>query len=466
MKKLLFTLLLLVSNIVAFAGEYRFYNVAFHNDGYNNGERVLYFKFDSDVKGYRGMKIPVRLCMIDMYNNSPIFATVENSIDYDNSKCRSTVSMKYSELEAYIQKHMGNSSKYYGCLALCAQIYGKNNWTTAVSSSCFTAERSQGGLRISWGANSNDRWLMIDKFIGIFPSGEREGILQNNLNQALADDDFVLVMQLMKVLGETTSGRNIINQGRYGQCLYQNGMEALGRGAYYNARGYFVAGQKYNAHCSAGMGYLVYNGLGINRDANEALAYYLDASMRLENTGDAGMYLGSVERIALELGYPKEVIYKNYGGNSNAVRNLPPVTAYQSKSSASLAAAVTTAGFMGAVLGIAAAAFSGKDHKSSSNKSSSSGSVSKTPQKTPSIKSMNGVEIMGFNSSRSLHINPIKFSARNTSGYEKVIKVQFWYSDKWEDTHTFRVPAGRIVDFETFGRDFHKAEDITLVDVF
>jgi len=161
----------------------------------------------------------------------------------------------------------------------------------------------------------------------------------------------------------------------------------------------------------------------------------------------------------------------NYSGSS-------PSSNYKEESSeSSIGTAVGIVAAGAAIYGLYKL-FSGDDDtstgSSSSSSSSSSGSGSSTSYYAP--KSMDNVEILGFNSENNLFTvghNNIALSVRNKNSYDVYVIIEFTYNKKtdknviWdsEKRQAFKVKANSIETINTSGEAWSKAKDIRIVSV-
>lgn len=112
-------------------------------------------------------------------------------------------------------------------------------------------------------------------------------------------------------------------------------------------------------------------------------------------------------------------------------------------------------------------AFTGDGDSSSSGSSSGS-----TRSVAPAVRSMDNVEIIGYNSKKGLATmgqNWVYLVIRNKNSYDVYVNVNFMYDGEWgtrnEDTNTYKLKAGESKEIESFGRAWNKVEDVRIVSV-
>lgn len=87
----------------------------------------------------------------------------------------------------------------------------------------------------------------------------------------------------------------------------------------------------------------------------------------------------------------------------------------------------------------------------------------------PGCHSMDGVDILTFNSSNNILTagnNFISFKIRNRNAYGVIVSVKFKYSGEWDKyVDNFQVSGNELKTIQTSGRAWRKASDISIVAV-
>ncbi len=92
-------------------------------------------------------------------------------------------------------------------------------------------------------------------------------------------------------------------------------------------------------------------------------------------------------------------------------------------------------------------------------------------RKAPGCRCMGNVDIMGFWSTNNLLTvgnNWIKITIRNRNPYDVVARICFKYSDSegWCDARDYRIPGNQLKIIETSGKAWHRAEDVSIKNVY